>query len=131
MDFFNHHLGPNAGHDSDVYRQELLESTKRNGKIRRQRGDFEQASRSASKVIERTYLTPFYAHSTIEPPCALAELKDGKCEIWAPSQHPQLARNSVAEALGMDVKDVTVNVTLIGGGFGRKSKPDFVVEAAC
>lgn len=123
-------LGPNAGHDSDVYRQELLESTKGNGKIRRQRGDFDQASRSASKVIERTYLTPFYAHSTIEPPCALAELKDGKCEIWAPTQHPQLARNSVAESLGMDVKDVTVNVTLIGGGFGRKSKPDFVVEAA-
>ncbi|RNL81695.1 xanthine dehydrogenase family protein molybdopterin-binding subunit [Sinomicrobium pectinilyticum] len=123
-------LGPNAGYDSDKQQQELLEKTKEKGTVRRQRGDFDKTLKNASKVIEKTYLAPFYAHGTIEPPAALARVKDGKCEIWAPSQHPQWARDSVADALGMDVKDVSVNVTLIGGGFGRKSKPDFIVEAA-
>ncbi|MGS2741907.1 molybdopterin cofactor-binding domain-containing protein [Sinomicrobium sp. M5D2P17] len=123
-------LGPNAGYDSDKQQQELLEKTKEKGTVRRERGDFDKTLKNASKVIEKTYLAPFYAHGTIEPPAALARMKDGKCEIWAPSQHPQWARESVADALGLDVKDVTVNVTLIGGGFGRKSKPDFIVEAA-
>ena len=66
----------------------------------------------------------------MEPPNALADVKDGKCTIWAPTQHPQWARESVAAALGLEATDVEVNVTLLGGGFGRKSKPDFVVEAA-
>ncbi|MBC9798423.1 xanthine dehydrogenase family protein molybdopterin-binding subunit [Sinomicrobium weinanense] len=123
-------LGPNAGYDSEKQQQELLESTKNKGTVRRERGDFDQALRGASKTIERTYLAPYFAHGTIEPPNALARVQEGKCEIWAPTQHPQFARNSVAEALGMDVGNVAVNVTLIGGGFGRKSKPDFIVEAA-
>lgn len=123
-------LGPNASYDSEKQQQALLESTKGKGTVRREKGDFDQSLRGGSKVIEKTYLAPYYAHGTIEPPCALVWLKDGKCEVWAPTQHPQWARGSVAEALGMDIKDVKVNVTLIGGGFGRKSKPDFIVEAA-
>ena len=66
----------------------------------------------------------------MEPPSALASVKDGACEIWAPSQDPQTARKEVAGALGIDLAKVTVHVTFIGGGFGRKSKPDFIVEAA-
>ena len=57
-------------------------------------------------------------------------MKDGKCEVWTCAQSPQAARNDVAKRLGMKPEDVTVNVTLLGGGFGRKSKADFAVEAA-
>jgi isoquinoline 1-oxidoreductase beta subunit len=55
---------------------------------------------------------------------------DGRCEVWAPTQHPQGARDTLARALGIAAERVRVNVTLLGGGFGRKSKPDFIVEAA-
>jgi isoquinoline 1-oxidoreductase beta subunit len=81
-------------------------------------------------VIESTYTIPHLAHTPMEPPSAVAQVKDGKCEIWAPTQHPQWAKTSVAAALGIEEANVTVHVTLLGGGFGRKSKPDYVVEAA-
>ncbi len=83
------------------------------------------------RSLKKTYLAPFYAHATVEPPAAIADVKaDGSAEIWAPSQHPQWARGAVAGVLGVDVSKVRLNVTLLGGGFGRKSKPDYVVEAA-
>ncbi|RAI88508.1 xanthine dehydrogenase family protein molybdopterin-binding subunit [Algoriphagus yeomjeoni] len=124
-------LGENQNYNSGQQLAEMLESTKGKGKVRRERGDFDTAGRSASKTLERTYEAPFYAHATIEPPAAIADVKeDGSCEVWAPSQHPQWARGAVAAALGVEIANVKVNVTLLGGGFGRKSKPDFVVEAA-
>ncbi|MEN2281482.1 molybdopterin cofactor-binding domain-containing protein [Algoriphagus sp. SE2] len=124
-------LGENQNYNSDQQLVEMLESTKGNGKVRRERGNFDSARRAASKVIERTYEAPYYAHGTIEPPAAIAHYKeDGSCEVWAPTQHPQWARGAVAAAVGADIAKVRVNVTLLGGGFGRKSKPDFVVEAA-
>jgi isoquinoline 1-oxidoreductase beta subunit len=70
------------------------------------------------------------AHIPMEPPAALANVADGKVEIWAPAQSPYGARQDVAEMLGVPIEDVTVHVTLLGGGFGRKSKCDFVLEAA-
>ncbi|WP_296701030.1 molybdopterin cofactor-binding domain-containing protein [Algoriphagus sp.] len=124
-------LGENQNYNSDQQQAEMLQSTKSNGKVRRERGNFSSASSAASKMIERTYEAPFYAHGTIEPPAAIADYKeDGSCEVWAPTQHPQWARGAVAAAIGADVANVKINVTLLGGGFGRKSKPDFVVEAA-
>ncbi|MBN3520220.1 xanthine dehydrogenase family protein molybdopterin-binding subunit [Algoriphagus lutimaris] len=124
-------LGENKDYSSKKQLAEMLQSTRSNGKVRRERGNFDSANRSASRKIERTYEAPFYAHATIEPPAAIAHVKpDGSCEVWAPTQHPQWARGAVAGALGVDVSQVKVNVTLLGGGFGRKSKPDFVVEAA-
>ncbi|SIN66285.1 xanthine dehydrogenase family protein molybdopterin-binding subunit [Algoriphagus halophilus] len=124
-------LGENKDYSSKKQLVEMLQSTRSNGKVRRERGNFDSANRSASRKIERTYEAPFYAHATIEPPAAIAHVKpDGSCEVWAPTQHPQWARGAVAGALGVDVSQIKVNVTLLGGGFGRKSKPDFVVEAA-
>lgn len=124
-------LGENKDYSSSKQMAEMLESTKGNGKVRRKRGDFDAARGAAAKVIERTYEVPYYAHATMEPPTAIADVKaDGSCEVWAPSQHPQWARGAVATALGVDAAQVKVNVTLLGGGFGRKSKPDYVVEAA-
>jgi len=123
-------LGDNATYDSKAQLESMKQSTLEEGKIRREKGDFNQAKQDAALVIERTYEAPFYAHGTIEPPAAIAQFIDGKMEIWAPTQHPQWARDSVAEACGLSADNVRVNVTLLGGGFGRKSKPDYVVEAA-
>src|SRR2546425_9585501 len=69
-------------------------------------------------------------HATMEPPAALALVADGRCEVWAPTQHPQGTRDTLVQVLGIPAERVRVNVTLLGGGFGRKSKPDFIVEAA-
>lgn len=123
-------LGPNAGYDSAAHIEELRTEVAKNGTIRRVRGDFDKAKKSAKKVIEHTYIAPYMAHGMIETPAALAVVKNGSCEIWACTQNPQGARDSVAEVLGMGAEKVKVNVTLLGGAFGRKSKPDFIVEAA-
>src|SRR5256884_9112619 len=84
----------------------------------------------SSDLIEAEYYTPLLAHAAMEPPAALAVYRDGKAEVWAPTQGPQGARDAIAQALGLKKEDVTVHVTLLGGGFGRKSFPDFAVEAA-
>lgn len=123
-------LGPNADYDSAKELEELAEKIKHDGTVKRNRGDFSKARAGAKKVIEHTYIAPHLAHATIEPPSALAVVKDGSCEVWACTQNPQGARDSIAEVLGMGADKVKVNVTLLGGGFGRKSKPDFIVEAA-
>ncbi len=123
-------LGPNASYDSAKQLEELEQAMHNNGTARRNRGDFNKAKANAQKVIDHVYTAPYLAHATIEPPNALAVVKDGRCEIWAPTQNPQGARDSVAKALDMDAANVKVNVTLLGGGFGRKSKPDFILEAA-
>ena len=123
-------FGPNAGYSTTDYFEDMLGRIKGKGQVHREQGSVDTAFKSASKVLESTYVIPHLAHAPMEPPCALAHVKDGKCEIWAPTQHPQWARGSVAGALKIDEANVTVNVTLLGGGFGRKSKPDYVVEAA-
>lgn len=123
-------MGENGSYDSEAQMAGMKKSTLTEGRERRSRGDFKSAKKTAAKILDRTYEVPFYAHATIEPPAAIAEFKNGKMEIWAPTQHPQWARASAAEACGLDIANVTVHVTLLGGGFGRKSKPDYVVEAA-
>lgn len=124
-------LGPNASYDSAEEIKQLAEKVSREqGTPRRNRGDFAAEKAKAKQVIERTYIAPHLAHATMEPPCALAVFKNGSCEIWACTQNPQGARDVVAEVLGIPVGNVKINVTLLGGGFGRKSKPDFIVEAA-
>jgi len=123
-------LGSNAGYATSDYFEEMLSKVKSKGHVRREQGSVDEAIGSASHAIESTYTIPHLAHAPMEPPSAVAYLKDGKCEVWAPTQHPQWARDSVAAALGIESSNVTLHVTLLGGAFGRKSKPDYVVEAA-
>jgi isoquinoline 1-oxidoreductase beta subunit len=66
----------------------------------------------------------------MEPPAAVADVQGARATLWAPTQNPQAVQEAVAAALGIDKKDVEVHVTLLGGGFGRKSKPDYCAEAA-
>src|SRR6476619_7227789 len=70
------------------------------------------------------------AHAPMEPPAAVAEFKNGKVVTWANTQNPQAVQDTVAKALGISKDNVICHVTLLGGGFGRKSKPDYVAEAA-
>jgi len=123
-------LGPNATYDSAKQIQELTKEVAKDGRVRRTRGNFAAAKAGAKRVIEHTYIAPHLAHATLETPVALAVVKDGQCEVWACTQNPQGAIKAVADALGFKEDKVKMNVTLIGGGFGRKSKPDFIVEAA-
>jgi len=123
-------FGPNGSHDSDAYRAELEATARQSGHVARRQGDVDSALRSAAKRVEADYFVPYYAHAPMEVPVAVARVVDGKCETWCPTQNPQGARTTVAQALGVGEADVTVNVTLLGGGFGRKSKPDYVAEAA-
>jgi len=123
-------FGPNADYDSNVYLNELKEKVKKKGNPRRTNGSIDTALSSAASVLDATYVTQHLSHTPMEVPNATALIKDGKCEVWAPVQSPQWVRDSIAQALSMDAANVTVNVTLLGGAFGRKSKPDFAVEAA-
>ena len=86
--------------------------------------------KTADKVVVGEYYLPHFAHVSMEPPAAVAHVADGKAEIWAPVQSPGGTREDIAKTLGIPAENVTVNVTLLGGGFGRKSKCDFVLEAA-
>jgi isoquinoline 1-oxidoreductase beta subunit len=125
-------LGENKDYDSKSYREQLLATVRKPGKpVRKGGGDTEAALEACKTKVVADYYLPHLAHASMEPPCALAVVRDdGTCECWAPTQNPQAARDQVAGTLGIDKKDVTVHVTLLGGGFGRKSKPDHVAEAA-
>ncbi len=123
--------GANHDYNSADYIGDMSGLTKKNGSIKREQGQIKKALAGATQVIEQDYRIPHFSHAPMEPPCATAHFKeDGTCKIWAPVQDPQWTHRAVAGALEIEPEKVTVNVTLLGGAFGRKSKPDFVVEAA-
>ncbi len=124
--------GANATYDSRAFRQLMTASIRAPGTVVRKVGDVESALAGAKTRIEAEYFVPHLAHASMEPPVAIARIDagSGRCEIWAPVQNPQATRTEVAKALGIGEDRVAVHVTLLGGGFGRKSKPDFCVEAA-
>ena len=122
--------GPNGKYDSAAYRKELEDAARKPGLIVRKEGDVDAALKSADKVIVGEYYLPHLAHVSMEPPVAVAEVRANKAEIWAPVQSPGGTREDVAKTLDIPIENVTINVTLLGGGFGRKSKCDFALEAA-
>jgi len=122
--------GANARYDSIAYRQELEASARQPGKVVRDTGNVEEALKRADSQFEAGYYLPHLSQSPMEPMVAIARFNDGHCEAWAPTQAPQVTRERIAERLGIGFDQVTINVTLLGGGFGRKSKPDYIIEAA-
>jgi isoquinoline 1-oxidoreductase beta subunit len=122
--------GPNATYESKAYRADLEATARKPGLVVRKAGDLDAAMAGAAKKVEAEYYIPHLAHATMEPPAATAVVKDGACEVWTSVQSPQAAHDLCAKVLGLASEKVKVNVTLLGGGFGRKSKPDFAVEAA-
>ncbi|MBV9300632.1 MAG: xanthine dehydrogenase family protein molybdopterin-binding subunit [Acidobacteriaceae bacterium] len=123
-------FGPNAIVQTDTYKRNLIATANKPQKVVRKVGHVDNAFQGASKILEATYYTPLLAHASMEPPAAVAVYRDGKVETWAATQSPQDVQKTVAEALGIKPEDVTCHVTLLGGAFGRKSKPDYVAEAA-
>ncbi len=122
--------GPHAVFESEAYKKQLLDTVRQSGKVVRNLGDVDAEFAKGGKVIEATYYTPLAAHASMEPPAAVADVTDGVVTVWCPTQNPQAVQEAVGAALGLDKKAVTCHVTLLGGGFGRKSKPDYAVEAA-
>ena len=122
--------GANGRYESVAYRTELEEAARKPGLVVRKEGDVDAALKGADKVIVGEYYLPHLAHVSMEPPVAVANVKGVKAEIWAPVQSPGGTREDVAKTLGIPEDNVTVNVTLLGGGFGRKSKCDYALEAA-
>jgi isoquinoline 1-oxidoreductase beta subunit len=122
--------GPNENYNSADYKNELRETTHKACKVARSVGDVGAAFSKGGKTFEADYYVPLLAHATMEPLVALAEFKDGKVTAWAPTQNPQAVQDIVSKELGISPDDVICHVTLLGGGFGRKSKPDYVAEAA-
>lgn len=122
--------GPHASHDSAAYSDELRAAVRAPGTQVRKVGDAEAALAKAAQKVEAEYTGAYLAHAPMEPPAAVARVENGKAEVWACTQSPVGMRDQIAESLGIAKTDVTVHVTLLGGGFGRKSFPDFAVEAA-
>ncbi len=85
---------------------------------------------SRPNLLQAVYVMPYEAHATMEPMNCTVYAHDDFCEVWAPTQTPQEVQASVASVMGISQKNVTVNVTLIGGGFGRRLQVDYAVEAA-
>jgi isoquinoline 1-oxidoreductase beta subunit len=123
-------LGEHASYDSAAYKNALLDTVKKPGRVARETGNVDAEFAKGGKIIEASYYTPMLAHAPMEPPAAVAEFTNGKVEIWAATQNPQAVQETVARALNIKKEDVLCHVTLLGGGFGRKSKPDYVAEAA-
>jgi isoquinoline 1-oxidoreductase beta subunit len=122
--------GPNATYDSAKYHNELRATSHKPCKIIRNTGDVEAEFAEHGKIVEADYYVPLLAHASMEPPVAVADFRDGKVTVWAPTQDPQTVRGAIASELDLPVENVTCHVTLLGGGFGRKSMADFAVEAA-
>ncbi len=122
--------GPNAKYDSVAYFKAMSETASKPGKVIRNQGDFDAALKSAKSTFTGEYQMQHLVQASMEPLVAVARIADGKAEVWAPIQSPYGAREDIAKALKLPIENVTVHVTLLGGGFGRKSKWDFMIEAA-
>jgi isoquinoline 1-oxidoreductase beta subunit len=93
-------------------------------------GDVDAALKNAAKVLEARYEVPFVNHSALEPMNTTVSIKNGKVEIWSPTQMPGGGKTAVAKLLGVPESDITLHVTRNGGGFGRRLSNDYMVEAA-
>ncbi len=93
-------------------------------------GNADAAFASAAKTVEGDYFYQYLSHATLEPQNCTALFKDGNLEIWAPTQSPGGGQGNAAEALGIPKENISVHLTRIGGGFGRRLKNDYLVEAA-
>src|SRR5262245_10907047 len=136
-------LGPHATYDSDVYRKELEEAVSKPGRAVRTLKNIDEAFTQTGEFVEAQYYVPHLAQAPMEPPVAVALFQNGRMEVWCPTQNPDGAQQAAGQvALGLtDVQmgqeefkekaraAATLHVTMLGGGFGRKSKPDYVAEA--
>ena len=118
--------GPNAAFSSKLHAQRMRDAAKETGFTTRKTGE----AVAAAKRMEAAYQYPFYAHAPLEPMNSVADFRGTSCELWSPTQAPNSVQERVAEFLGIPKDSVKVNVTLIGGGFGRRLGWDYAIDAA-
>jgi isoquinoline 1-oxidoreductase beta subunit len=121
---------PAGALDSRQIRRELEEALQREeGFAFYEKGSVAQAEASASRKVEALYSAPYLAHAALEPMNCTAQVKDGKVFLWVPTQVPQMGAAIAARVANVAVEDVSVTVTLLGGGFGRRLEVDYIAQA--
>jgi isoquinoline 1-oxidoreductase beta subunit len=124
-------FGPGATQSSEKFAARAAEQLKAPPTdILRAYGDVDGALKTAAKVVEADYSYPFLAHGTLEPMNTTASYKDGKMEMWTASQSPAAGKSQIARALNIPPANITVHLTRVGGGFGRRLNTDYMLEAA-
>lgn len=127
-------IGETPLESNESYREQLEALAEKPGNVIRSEGDFEATRAKAKKTLKARYYSPYLAHSPMEPMVATVSVKGDTAEAWVPNQNPQWATAVIGGLLGLEQKatfeKVVVHSTLVGGAFGRKSKPDCTIEAA-
>jgi isoquinoline 1-oxidoreductase beta subunit len=122
--------GPNERFDTAAIRRMLMEWAEgSDAQVIVDRGDIESASGGTSQIIKSVYEAPYLAHMTMSPMCCTADVRDDRCEVWAPTQSPDLALRMTRDQTGLSRDAITINKTYLGGGFGRRQRQDYVGEA--
>ncbi|UOK73379.1 xanthine dehydrogenase family protein molybdopterin-binding subunit [Ancylobacter polymorphus] len=122
--------GPNGSYDSAEYRSTIEAVAAQPGKVVRDNGNVDAALAQAAKRVAASYYIPHLAHAPMEPPTATARVTSEAAEVWASVQAPEAIRADFTKRFGLPADKITITPLLLGGGFGRKSKPDFATEAA-
>jgi isoquinoline 1-oxidoreductase subunit beta len=121
--------GPHAAFDSDSFMRELESSLAQPGFPIRRHGDASTALADSPTKLEATYEYPYQAHAPLETMNCTADVRATSCEVWVPTQAPEASQQEAARLLGIPAETVQVNVTMLGGGFGRRLQVDYVLEA--
>jgi isoquinoline 1-oxidoreductase beta subunit len=122
--------GPNGTYDTAQFCRTMELAASKPGKVVRNNGDVDAALARALRRIEASYYIPHLAQAPMEPPTATARVTNDACEVWGSLQNPEAIRTDLAKRFGLPLDKITVHPLLLGGGFGRKSKPDYASEAA-
>ena len=115
--------------DSAEYAKALDDAIAGGKRARREGSDVDESLAAASRRMDATYRTPFQGHAAMEPLNCVVSVRDGACEVWVGTQAPNQVQTAIAKQLGIPSDRVTVNVMLMGGGFGRRLDVDYVLEA--
>ena len=121
--------GSHPDMDDASIEKQFLEDLDKTGATATNKGDVKKALGEATKQYEAVYYVPFVAHSTMEPMNATAHVQADRCDIWAPTQNQTVSQAMGAKLTGLPPEKVHVHTTLLGCGFGRRARPDFVIEA--
>jgi isoquinoline 1-oxidoreductase beta subunit len=120
---------PKDAFDSEAHAKRLEAASRESGFVSR-KDEAPAGTGIVARTIEATYQYPFYAHAPLETMNCVADVRGDRCTIWVPTQAPNSLQEAVADSLGTSPDKVEVNVTLIGGGFGRRLAVDYALEAA-